>query len=444
MECPVCQNTIPDTTQFCAYCGATINEPEPKSGPSKWWFIVGAAVVAVVAVVAVFLVIGGDEDLEQPQVFQQEPVPATIPARAPNADLTMPRATRVPAIIANPPPTLMATAPPLRAEVSPAQAPTAVQEMPAVMPSEDTIVFSELDWKSARVQTRIAQYIVEHGYGYSTDLMQGGTNHLFQNLRDGSSHVSMEIWLPTQADDWGVARANGEVEFIGVSLDPDWQSTFVIPKYLQEEYPGLDHVDDLKDRRYRELFANASTGGKARLMACVIGWACQDSNDSQIDGYGLTDHLQVVRPDSEDALFNDVYRAYAKQDPWLGYMWGMADPSLLLDLVRLEETPYNDECWFTHRACAFEDNTILVAVHSGLPGRAPEVYDFLTYWDFTTAEYQSVLLWMEDNGATEEQAAYNWLANGGGEWKAWVTSDAVGRIMAALNARLPALGWPAQ
>ena len=32
--------------------------------------------------------------------------------------------------------------------------------------TKETIVFSDLNWTSAQVQNRIAQYIVEHGYGY--------------------------------------------------------------------------------------------------------------------------------------------------------------------------------------------------------------------------------------------------------------------------------------
>lgn len=37
---------------------------------------------------------------------------------------------------------------------------------------------------------------------------------------------------------------------------------FVIPKYLQEQYPELDSVEDLKDDKYKALFATSETGGK--------------------------------------------------------------------------------------------------------------------------------------------------------------------------------------
>ena len=37
------------------------------------------------------------------------------------------------------------------------------------------------------------------------------------------------------------------------------------------------------------------------------------------------------------ALNADLYGAYEKGEPWLGYQWGTNDPALLLDLVQLEE-----------------------------------------------------------------------------------------------------------
>ena len=105
---------------------------------------------------------------------------------------------------------------------------------------KETLVFSDLNWTSAQVQNRIAQYLVEMGYDYPTDVVLGGTLPLFQGLRRGDTHITMEIWLPNQAEAWAEAQAAGEVVSLGPSLGSDWQSAFVIPAYLQAEYPDLD------------------------------------------------------------------------------------------------------------------------------------------------------------------------------------------------------------
>ncbi|MCY4652541.1 MAG: hypothetical protein OXC95_05180, partial [Dehalococcoidia bacterium] len=289
-----------------------------------------------------------------------------------------------------------------------------VEKIVEVMAPEgpkETIVFSDLNWASAQVQNRIAQYIVEEGYGYPTDVVFGSTLPLFQGLRRGDSHVTMEIWLPNQDEAWMEAQSMGEVVSVGESLGKDWQSAFVIPAYLQEQYPDLDSVDDLTDDQYKMLFETAETGGKARLVSCVIGWACETVNAAQITGYGLDDHVHVVNPGDGAAANADLYGAYEKQEPWLGYQWGTNDPALVLDLVRLEEPAYSDECWFTTKACAYEDATILIAVHPDVLGNAPDVVTMLRAWDFNIGVYKEVAAWMGANEGAPNPDAALWWAN---------------------------------
>jgi len=293
------------------------------------------------------------------------------------------------------------------------------------------------------VQNRIAQYIVEKGYGYPTEAVFGDTLPLFQGLRKGDTNVTMEIWLPNQDVAWQEALSEGEVVSIGKSLGHDWQSTFVIPAYLQEEYPDLDNVEDLKDPEFQKLFETADSRGMARLVACVPGWSCEAVNDAQIEAYGLTEYLHVIKPGSQEAMFADLTGAYEKHEPWLGYMWGTGDPALLLDLVRLDEPPYSDECWYTTKACAFEDATILIAVSPDLPVRAPEVVAFLKKWDFNIDVYKGVVRWMSANpDATIEDAGLAWMKDNGDIWTQWVPADVAGKVEAALSQGEAAEGWP--
>ena len=319
------------------------------------------------------------------------------------------------------------------------------RDMMMMMEERETIVFSDLDWTSAQVQNRIAQYIVEKGYGYPTDTVYGSTLPLFNGLRAGDTHVTMEIWLPNQDEAWMEAQAQGQVVAIGESLGKDWQSAFVIPAYLQEQYPDLDSVEDLKEDQYKMLFASAETGGKARLVSCVLGWACEAVNTAQISGYGLDDHVHIVNPGDGAAANADLYGAYERQEPWLGYQWGTNDPPLLLDLVRLEEPAYSDECWFTTKACAYEDATVLIAVGPDILARAPEVVGMLRNWGFNIDRYKKVAAWQSENpDATVNDAALWWLNGNADVWSGWVTSEAEAAITAALNANEVPDGWPTE
>ncbi len=121
--------------------------------------------------------------------------------------------------------------------------------------TKPTITFADPEWDSLWVQNRIAQYIVEEGYGYPTDTRSGSTLPLFHRLTGGDVDVLMELWLPNQEEVWEEATANGTVMSLGGSLGSDWQSAFVIPAYLQRQYPDLDSIEDLKNPRFKSLFA---------------------------------------------------------------------------------------------------------------------------------------------------------------------------------------------
>ena len=316
---------------------------------------------------------------------------------------------------------------------------------PTAGTAKPTITFGDSTWPSIVIQNRIAQYIVAKGYGYPTNTKLGYTLPLFQSLQNGATDVLMEVWLPNQTEAWNKAREAGAVLSLGQSLGKDWQSAFVIPAYLQEQYPELDNVADLKDPRYKNLFATAETGGKARLVSCIIGWACEEVNAAQIAGYGLSDHIAVINPGDGYALNADLYGAYAREEPWLGYQWGTNAPALVLDLVRLEEPEYSDACWHSNKACGYQDATVLIAVNPNLPSEAPDVVQMLRNWDFNISQiYKGVARWQAANPDADDKAtALWWLNNHHHIWSEWVTADAATAIHAALAAGEAAAGWPA-
>ena len=311
-------------------------------------------------------------------------------------------------------------------------------------PDKSTIVFGELNWESAQTQNRIVQYIVEHGFGYPTELEPGAGVPLIHGVRNGRVDVLMEIWLPNQAEMWADAIEAQEIVDLGTSLGSDWQSSFVIPRYLQEQYPELDHVDDLRSPRYQRLFATADSGGKAELVGCVVGWSCWDINRQQVRAYGLDDYVQVTEPGATEGLYSSIRNAYEKREPWLGYMWGSADPALELDLVRLEEPPYNERCWDAQRSCAFPDSTIFMAGSLNLADSAPEVADFLKRWSFDFTQWSSIRSWRKANpDSSIEDAAIFWLVQYHSVWTEWVSDDDVARgVERALEGGVRAEGWP--
>ena len=296
----------------------------------------------------------------------------------------------------------------------------------------ETIIFSDLNWPSAQYQNRIVQFIAEHGYGYPTDVIFGGTLPNFEGLKNGDIHVTMEIWLPNQSLGWTEAVEIGNVVSVGTSLVGDWQSTFVVPKYIADANPDLKTPEDLKLPKFQELFATADSGGKARLIGCVLTWSCSQVNEEQIAAYGLNDYIHLISAGSTALLNADIYGAYEKMEPWLGYQWGTNTPALELDLVLLEQAPYTKECWAADKACYFADSLVLVAVHKSILPRAPEIIDLLQNWEYSVPTHNDLDKWVNADDSREASDAAIYYLTTTTDWESWITPEALGRVRDAL------------
>lgn len=304
------------------------------------------------------------------------------------------------------------------------------------------VIFGDLGWDSALLQNRIAQYLVEKGYGLGTAAVPGGTIDLFEGLRNGDVNVLMELWLPNHIEAWEEATIAGEIVTLGESLTKLTQSAFMIPAYLQDDYPQLDSVEDLADEQYRELFATATSEGLAILVSCPGAWACNGVNQAQIDGYGLGHHVRAVTPESEAELHRGLYDAYEKRQPWLGYLDSVMGPSLKLNMIQLEEPSHTEDCWATTKACAYAHTTLVITARPELLMRLPEVAEMLRGWHLDPEAYSSLALWRIDNDADHADAAIWWLENNSATWRGWVNEAAAAAIQDALDAGERADGWP--
>ena len=293
----------------------------------------------------------------------------------------------------------------------------------------EPIVFSELNWPSAEIQTQIVRFIVEHGYGYPTESIAGSTEPLWQRLLDNETDVALEVWLPNQQEVWESALAEGVIVDAGTSLQPIWQG-FVIPQYVKDEHPGLVAVTDLPD--YAALFAAPDSNGRARLVSCVEGWFCAQDNAAKITAYGLTEHVELVAPDSAAALFESLERAYERGEAWLGYMWGPTPTAAALELYLLEEPAYSDACWAADKGCAYPETEVRIAVHQTLAERAPEVLEFLERWEFDEESQIAAEVWMAEQGESAANAALWYLRSRRAVWSAFLSEETAGKVDAAL------------
>lgn len=296
-----------------------------------------------------------------------------------------------------------------------------------------------LSWDSANIQAAIVGFFIENGYGSPTSVETGDTTELFEALIEGSVDVYLEAWSTTLPG-YDDAVDKGLIFALGNSLEDSWQSAFVVPTYVIKGDSTRDiaaMAPDLKTpqdiRKYQDLFRTGTTRGKARLENCIEDSVCSKINAEKVSSYDLDDVIKLVDPGTYKNLFDSLEEAYLEGEPWLGYLWGPSQSAFDYELTRLEEDAYSDECWASHKKCAYQIAKIRKAVHPSLAQRAPEVLDFLRKWNLDAATQVELETMYTEFGENAEITAIKFLQNKESLWTAWVPEDVAERVKKALD-----------
>ncbi|MCX7801677.1 MAG: ABC transporter substrate-binding protein [Meiothermus ruber] len=307
------------------------------------------------------------------------------------------------------------------------------------------IVFADYDWESARVHNRIAQFILEKGYGCKTDALPGTSIPLLTGLGRGDVDVSMEIWYNLTRDVVTQLETEGKIQRLGVTF-PDAVQGWFVPTYvikgdsqrgIRPMAPDLKSVLDLP--KYKALFRDPEEPSKGRFYNGVLGWFAERVNTKKLKAYGLEAHFTNFRPGTSDALVAAIASAYERGRPIVFYYWG---PTWVLgkyDLTMLEEPSYDAETWNAligqdnpSKATAFPMETVYNAVNTRLAREAPSVVEFLKKYRTSNALTSELLAYMEENRAKEEEVARHFLKTHPELWTAWVPAEVAERVKRAL------------
>ena len=361
---------------------------------------------------------------------------------------------------ATPQPT--ATPEPTEAMMEPTEAmmePT--EAMMDSMESKEAVRVYTSNWSSIELNTRVPAYIIQHGYGYPVEYIPGTTTTMIATFPLGEMDVNMEIWRANILD-WYTEQTEagtiidlaGTADLVangarGQILEQSAQG-FYVPQYVVDENPGLQSVFDLPD--YVELFEDPEDPGKGVLINCIIGWKCQRINRAKWHAYELFDTFNVAEPGSAGALDAAITGAYTAGEPVLAYYW---EPTTLvneLDLYRLEEPEWTQECQDTlneataervaapfntaEEGCAYPVGDVHSGVHRNLQERAPEVTEFLANVFIGALTVGDLEVWKMANDAEWRDVAIYYLKNNRDVWTSWVTDDNADEIIANVEAAL--------
>ena len=299
------------------------------------------------------------------------------------------------------------------------------------------ITFMDCQFDSQMVHNEIAKFIVENGFdGYSVEFVTGSPLLLWQAMLVGDIDVDIEEW-PDNVGTYDEDVARGDVIPLGI-LVPDSAQGIYVPRYVIEGdpergikpmAPDLKHVKDLP--KYSHLFKDPDAPSRGRIFGGIPGWMSEKIMAQKYLFYKLNEGYNYCLVGNEAMMYASLVSAYNLGDPWVGYLY---EPSWItgkLDMVMLEDEPYDPQL-LHEGTCAFPSQALTVCVGKHFPEKAPELLDFFKKYQTGRERINAALAYLEDTQESHTQTAIWFLKKHDFLLDEWLTPAQAKKVRDAL------------
>lgn len=301
-----------------------------------------------------------------------------------------------------------------------------------------TITATDNGWDSQMLHNEIARIIVTEGYdNYDFQLSTGSSTMNWQAMLVGDVDVDIESWtdnVVTYQDD----LASGAIVELGVLVEDSAQG-FYVPKYVIEGdeargieavAPDLKTVKDLKD--YAEFFPDDEDPSKGRIYGSIPGWMADEILYKKYELYGLDEFYNYARLGSEATLWASLNAAYNLGEPWVGYCYEPTWVSGKLDIVLLEDEPYEPGL-FEEGKTGFPKQRLKIVASSALAEKAPDLIEFFESYNTGSELVSKALAYLDETGATHEEAAVWFLTEFDYVLDEWLPEERAAKVREAIQ-----------
>jgi glycine betaine/proline transport system substrate-binding protein len=287
---------------------------------------------------------------------------------------------------------------------------------------DDTIVLAVNPWIGAKANAAVAQVLMEQQMGCTVELEDPiAEKAQFPAMADGDVDATLEVWPSGHADDYAqfIDEAGTVVDggLLGITGNIGW----FVPSYVVEQNPQYATVDGFKEDA--DIFATADTGDKGRFLGADTTYSIFD--EQIIAALGLD--LEVVYSGSEDASLSALDTAVQNEEPILMYWWTPQWANAKYDLVEVKLPAFTEKCAdialndpeAVGYNCDYADDVLYKAFSAQLEGKDPAAFEFLSNFEWTEEDQNSVALAIQE-GAEPEEAAQEWVDANQDVWQAWL------------------------
>jgi ABC-type proline/glycine betaine transport system substrate-binding protein len=301
-----------------------------------------------------------------------------------------------------------------------------------------TITATDNGWDSQMLHNEIARIIVDEGYdGYKLELSTGSSTMNWLALIAGDVDIDIESWTGNVAS-YPDDIANGDIVELGVLVQGSAQGLYV-PRYVIEGdaergieavAPDLKRVEDLK--MYAEFFPDEEDADKGRIYGSIPGWMADEILYKKYEFYGLDEFYNYARLGSEATLWASLDSAYNLGEPWVGYCYEPTWVSGKLDIVLLEDVPY-EAAGYLEGKTEFEKQKLKIVCSSMFQEKAPELVGFFESYKTGSALISKALAYLLETGATHEEAAVWFLTEYDYLLDEWLPAENAAKVREAIK-----------
>lgn len=305
------------------------------------------------------------------------------------------------------------------------------------------ISMAEFNWASGELLAAVDKIILEEGYGCDVELVVGGTAPIFASMNEkGSPDIAGEQWVNAVRDLVDTAVAEGRLHNVNSGPITGLGEGWWVPPYFFEEHPELQTALDIIE--HPELFPWAEDPSKGAIVGCPAGWGCQHVMNNLFEAYDMEAKGWVlVDPGSAAGLDGSIAKANERHENWLGYYWS---PTSIIGKYNMQHVPFGveyagDENWhscISQETClepvqtSWIKSEVFTIVTDEFLQNGGEINDYLAARVYPGEVMGAMLVYMSEEQAAGEDAAYEFLATYPEVWKAWVSEEVAAKVEAAL------------
>ncbi|WP_378948598.1 ABC transporter substrate-binding protein [Paracoccus sp. R86501] len=304
-----------------------------------------------------------------------------------------------------------------------------------------SLTIAEMNWASAGLAAWVDKVILEEGYGCDVGLVTGDTVPTFTSMNEkGEPDIAPELWVNAVKVPLEAAQKEGRIVVASEILSDGGVEGFWIPTKIAKE----NDITTIEDAMaHPELFPGAEDSSKGAFFNCPSGWACQIITANQFRALGAEEKgFELVDSGSAAGLDGSIGRAFNREEGWLGYYWA---PTAILgkyDMTRLElGVDHEQESWDNCTVVAdcpdpqlndWAAAEVFTAVTKDFADENAMTMEYLGQRSWSNDTVNTLLAWMGDNQATNEDGAYYFLENFPDVWTAWVSDEVAEKIKDAI------------